>query len=115
MTQLTKKYRYIVEIEMPDGDSFTSGASELQELINCDLNQDEEDRWKVSVTEDVKIYEGDVFLCTKTVEMEDDGEKVYIKGKMYVSQQDSCITNEKGEINHYWDNISCFDEHFVRI
>ncbi|MBR4983150.1 MAG: hypothetical protein IKY94_11395 [Lachnospiraceae bacterium] len=100
---------------MPDRDSFILGTSYLQELINSDLNQDEENRWKISVTEDVKIYKGDTFLCTKTVEMEDDGEKVYIKGKIYVSQQDSCITNERGETNHYWDNISCFDEHFVRI
>ena len=115
MTQRTKKYRYIVEIEMPDEDSFTSGASELQELINCDLNQDEEERWKISVKEDMEIHKGDTFLCIKTVEMEDDGEKVYIKGKKYVSQQDSCITNEKGEINHYWVGIDYFDEHFVRI
>lgn len=115
MTQQTKKYRYIVEIEMPDGDSFNKGASELQELINADLNQDEEERWKISVKEDMKIHKGDTFLCIKTVEMEDDGEEAYIEGKMYKSQQDSCITNENGDIYHYWDGVEYFDEHFIRI
>lgn len=114
MTQQTKKYRYIVEIEMPDGDSFNGGTSELQELINGDLNQDEEERWKISVKEDMKIHKGDTFLCIKTVEMEDDGEEVYIEGKMYKSQQDSCITDENGDIYHYWD-VDCFNEHFVRL
>jgi hypothetical protein len=47
--------------------------------------------------------------------MEDDGEEVYIKGKIYKSQHNSCITNENGDIYHYWDGIDCFNEYFVRL
>ena len=37
------------------------------------------------------IKKGDYFEC--------------IKGKQYRSDQDDCITNESGDINHYWNNF----------
>ena len=44
-----KTQKYIVEIEMPDGDYV--GASWLQDLIESDCNMEDGDRCKVSVKE----------------------------------------------------------------
>ena len=44
-----KKERYIVEIEMPDGDAASS--TYIHDVIQSDCDIEDEDRWKVSVKE----------------------------------------------------------------
>lgn len=44
---------------------------------------------------------GKEYLCIKTVVM-DSKYKAYIKGKVYISEQNRCITNEKNNANHFW-------------
>ena len=44
-----KKEKYIVEIEMPDGDGASS--TYICDVIQCDCNVEDEGRWKVSVKE----------------------------------------------------------------
>ena len=44
-----KKERYIVEIEMPDGDGASS--TYICDVIQCDCDVEDEGRWKVSVKE----------------------------------------------------------------
>jgi len=48
-----------------------------------------------------EIKKGDRFICIKDLVM-DNEETMYIKGKEYTSEQDKCITNEEGNINHLW-------------
>lgn len=60
------------------------------------------------------IREGDYFECIKDVIMEADGEIAYIKGKQYRSDQDDCITNESGDINHFWNKVDYAEDHFVK-
>ena len=50
----------------------------------------------------IKIHKGDKFLCKKTVVDYFGDEVMYIKGKVYISEQDDCITDEQGEKNHFW-------------
>lgn len=45
------------------------------------------------------IIKGDKFICTKNFVM-DNGDVVYTKGKSYVSEVNSCITNNSGNRNH---------------
>ena len=44
---------------------------------------------------------GKEYLCIKTVVM-DSKFTAYIKGKVYISEQNGCITNEKNNANHVW-------------
>ena len=44
-----KKEKYIVEIEMPDGD--TASSMYIHDVIQSDCDIEDEDRWKVSVKE----------------------------------------------------------------
>ena len=44
---------------------------------------------------------GKEYLCIKTVVM-DSKFTAYIKGKVYISEQNGCITNEKNNANHFW-------------
>lgn len=46
------------------------------------------------------VKKGDVFLCTKTVIMED-GDRAYIANKAYISEHDGCLTDEQGEKKHH--------------
>ena len=50
----------------------------------------------------MKIKKGDVFICIKTVKM-DDGEIAYSKGAVYTSEQDNCITDNQGDTEHRWE------------
>lgn len=49
-----------------------------------------------------KIREGDKFVCTDDVVM-DDGKVAYKSGKIYTSEREDCITNEQGETFHSWE------------
>lgn len=65
-----------------------------------------------------RILVGDEFICIKDVVMED-GPISYIKGKRYISHNTDCITDEQGDVRHYWveDNKFVYDfkEHFKPI
>ena len=71
------------------------------------------------------IYYGDVnndiivgatYECVKDVVMlAPEGETFYHKGKKYRSDQSGCITNEKGDVNHYWDSVEELNEYFKMV
>lgn len=63
----------------------------------------------------MNIKKGDKFLCTKTVTMQGSGNKAYIEGKTYSSDYNGCITNEFGDIYHYWDETDNFKEYFKEV
>ena len=44
---------------------------------------------------------GKEYLCIKTVVI-DSKFTAYIKGKVYISEQNRCITNEKNNANHFF-------------
>lgn len=52
--------------------------------------------------EDKKIRKGEVFECIQHVIL-DDGSVAYVKGKVYASEKDDCITDETHEDNHHWN------------
>lgn len=56
----------------------------------------------VTSEEDKKIRKGDVFECIQHVVMNDGG-VTYIKGKIYASEKDGCITNGEHDENHQWN------------
>lgn len=49
------------------------------------------------------IKVGDKFLCIKDVVMIDIKYVTYIKDKIYTSEIEGCLTNERGDKNHHWD------------
>ena len=51
-----------------------------------------------------KIIKGDKFECVKSVAMDQNGYVAYIKGKIYTSESDGCITDEQCNKQHYWSN-----------
>lgn len=58
--------------------------------------------------EDKQIRKGDVFECIEHVVMED-GYIAYVKGKIYVSEKDGCITDGTPNEYHEW-NVQEDDE-----
>ena len=51
----------------------------------------------------MEIRKGDKFLCIKDVVMLDPPHKIaYIKGRVYTSEVNGCITNEYGNDQHSW-------------
>jgi hypothetical protein len=57
---------------------------------------------------------GERFLCIKTVKMKKDKTDIrYIKGKEYVSQLSGAITDEKGNVSHYWNDAK--SEYFTKV
>ena len=61
-----------------------------------------------------KIKKGDRFLCIKKYKMED-GEIAYIKGKEYLSEGNTYLTDEQGDYFHKMEDQSNFFEHFQLI
>lgn len=60
------------------------------------------------------IIKGQKFECIKDV-LGWEGSKAvyyYVKGGIYVSEHDNCITDSTGDCHHEWDNINKFEEHF---
>lgn len=47
------------------------------------------------------MKKGEKYKCIEDVVMTN-GSIAYIKGKTYLCEQDDCITNEKGNTEHYW-------------
>ena len=60
------------------------------------------------------INKGDQFLCIRTVVMSDNT-IAYRQGKVYTSDRDNCITDDKGNENHHWSvgDDSNFNNYFV--
>lgn len=58
----------------------------------------------------MKVIKGKQYLCKQDVIM-DDGELAYIKGRVYMSENDGCITDEEGDSEHEWHSDS---EHELR-
>ena len=52
--------------------------------------------------EPFEIKEGIYYLCIKTVVMKESCAISYIRGHVYKSEKDMCITDEQGETNHMW-------------
>ena len=70
----------------------------------------------------IRIKVGDLWVCKKTVVMKtDDNWKAYIEGKVYKSEQKDCLTNERGEICHFWtgevadETYKLFFEYFKKV
>lgn len=62
------------------------------------------------------IIVGTTYECIKDVVMDDPkGETLYHKGKKYRSDQSGCITNEKGDVSHYWDSVEELNEYFKMV
>ena len=54
----------------------------------------------------MEIKKGQKFLCIKTVIMDDgDGEIAYLEGDIFISENDNCITDIKGNKYHEWNNF----------
>lgn len=56
------------------------------------------------------IKKGDSFECINTVVM-DDGEIAYVRGYVYHSERDDCITDNSGDDSHNWYRQD-FDKYF---
>lgn len=69
------------------------------------------------IRDDKQIRKGDMFECIEDVIM-DDGEISYVKGKVYASEVDSCITDDQHYKNHNWDceaEYNCWYNYFKRV
>jgi hypothetical protein len=68
----------------------------------------EVDNLITSIKDDKQIRKGDMFECIEDVIM-DDGEVSYVKGKVYASEVNGCITDEQHYKNHHWDCEAEYD------
>ena len=59
------------------------------------------------------IKKGDTYKCIKTVNMSSDGRIEYVAGNIYTSEQDGCLTDESGIIEHYWLEEDLFEKYFI--
>lgn len=71
--------------------------------------------WERNNTMEVDIKRGDKFRCILDVVMSCDNKIEYIKDKVYISDNDGCITDESGDSRHRWQNVSYFSQHFLPI
>ena len=46
------------------------------------------------------IENGQLYMCFKTFDKS--GQQLYIKGNIYKSERDGCITDELGNKDHFW-------------
>lgn len=63
----------------------------------------------------MEIKKGDRFLCIKEVVMIPTESIAYRKGKIYTSENDDCITNDKGNKHHSWIDKSELKIYFEKI
>ena len=60
------------------------------------------------------IKKGDKFKCIRDVIMDDDPKSIaYTSGRTYISEEDNCITDNDGSLNHSWSD--CTDEYFIKL
>jgi hypothetical protein len=64
----------------------------------------------------MKIKKGKKYECVKTVVM-DDGDVEYVKGRVYLSELEHCLTDESGIISHFvsLDSSVWAEEHFKKV
>lgn len=81
------------------------GNGQTLYITDCDGNGK-----PLSMTVDIK--KGDRFLCVRNVVMKDTNELAYIKGRVYTSELDGCLTDEAGTVKHWWGGSTIFADHF---
>ena len=60
------------------------------------------------------IKKGDKFKCIKDVIMDNNPNDIaYTEGKIYISERDKCITDNKDYVSHYWNNKS--EQYFIKL
>jgi len=59
------------------------------------------------------IKKGDVFRCIKNSKMVGEGWIAYVEGRIYISEHDGCITDERGSYRHEWTYSAV--EYFVKL
>ena len=57
---------------------------------------------------------GEWWECIEDVKMNSDDRIEFIKGKKYVCEENSCLTNESNEENHYMKESNWFIKHFTK-
>lgn len=62
-----------------------------------------------------EIKKGDVFRCIKDVVMNTDVYTAYYKGRIYMSENDCCITNERKNKHHEWTDADIPSMSFVKL
>jgi hypothetical protein len=64
----------------------------------------------------MKIKKANEYECVKTVVM-DDGDVEYVKGRVYLSELEHCLTDESGIISHFvsLDSSVWAEEHFKKV
>lgn len=70
---------------------------------------------------DEEIKQGECYRCIKNVIMDDpydetrNGKPCYVKGNVYESERDKCLTDEFGDKNHVWPIDGKFSRHFKKV
>lgn len=57
---------------------------------------------------------GEWWECIEDVKMNSDDRIEFIKGKKYLCEINSCLTNESNEENHYMEECNWFIKHFIK-
>lgn len=65
-----------------------------------------------AMREGEEVRFGEYWTCISDVVMNASQEVAYIKGTVYKSEGNGCITDEQGCMHHSWTRVSCFKEHF---
>jgi len=59
------------------------------------------------------MKKGEKYECIKTVVMEE-GDIDYVKGNIYLCEEDGCLTDEDGDTGHSWSGLAT-NRHFKKI
>jgi len=78
-----KKEKYIVEIEMPDGD--VASSMYIHDVIQSDCDIEDEGRWKVSVKEYWKPSEGQLECLGYAIEKAEKDWSPLINNRIYLT------------------------------
>ena len=62
-----------------------------------------------------KILKGDKFKCLEDVEMKHTHQIAYKQDNIYISEKNDCVTDEFGDIDHYWEEGCEFEKYFIKI
>jgi hypothetical protein len=76
-----KKEKYIIEIEMPDGDSASS--TYIRDVIQSDCDIEDEGRWKISVKEYWKPSEEQMKTLNEVINYCANGKEAYLNDYIY--------------------------------
>lgn len=85
------------------------------ENVTCSI-EGEGANIRISMTvKNQSIKKGDRFLCIDTVAMNNTKKIAYIKDKEYISEMDTCITDEQGIKSHHWDEKVGVWDYFMKL